>query len=148
MSPVPSAAGHPDCGIRPTCPGASSRGEYQQFGGDGEPVVAQNARADLGSEPEARLSKRLKHITLLHGRPIHLTYGASFDTLRVMSEADLLLTTRQLQDLLTVDRITILLQQIASMLSEIGEDRVGLLGRLERIAEISTDVLDDSQGRM
>jgi excisionase family DNA binding protein len=35
-----------------------------------------------------------------------------------------------------------LLQQFASTLSEIGEDRLELLGRLERIAELSTGALD------
>jgi excisionase family DNA binding protein len=39
-------------------------------------------------------------------------------------------------------RIPHLIQRIASTLSELGEDRVELLGRLERIAEISTQALD------
>jgi hypothetical protein len=56
---------------------------------------------------------------------------------RVMDATDALLATRQLQELLQVDRITICRMLDDGRLEGFKKERDNLLGRLRRIAEIS-----------
>lgn len=65
-------------------------------------------------------------------------------SLRALQQA---LTDVPVLDERRLEQIPRLLHRIALTFSELGEDRLDLLGRLERIAELSTGVLD-SEGRI